>query len=269
MFVDTRCEGTVFWLFLWAALVPALAVATPAAAGGLVAGVPPLHPTATADGRPPVVLQACTDLAGDTEHKCFDALGAVWLNVGAFFDATRPSSEDHYFLKLFTNDSGDTLKLTGMGFYARTTDPELNVLRAAGAILMDSLLVFPRTALPFLAANSIAIAPETEMTCVAFDAAIDITGKSVEPVLLPGQRAWMALRFPDLPKGVELEIRVDDDDHDQDCDFMTPDAGEYWYRPDGHSRPSYDWGISVFYEANPSRPQPPPPTWTLVKSLYR
>lgn len=220
------------------------------------------------DAPSPGIAQGCLQL-GQT-HECFNALGDSYLNVGAFFDANRSSTSSHYFLKLFRNDTADSLSLTGMGFYARTSHPESNVFQAAGAIVMGSDLVFPRgDALGNLNAVGIVAAPENEMTCVEFEEAIDTKGRRARLVIGPGDAAWIALRFPEVAEDVVLEIRADRDATDLDCDFLTPDAGEHWYRPDPRSLPHYDWEITVFTSASVSRVDPPPPTWTLVKSLYR
>ena len=63
----------------------------------------------------------------------------------------------------------------------------------------------------------------------------------------------------------------DVDGDDRDCDFMSDDAGEHWYRPDPRSGPFYDFGITVFTRGLAASPEkdPRPSTWTLVKSLYR
>jgi hypothetical protein len=236
---------------------------------GLTAGVPPRHPVAAASGGlAPGIQQACDELGQASE--CFNSPGTSYLNVGEFFDDTGSSTSAHYILKLFRNETGDSLRLTGMGFYARTSNPAANVFQAAGAIVMGSDVVFPRSdALVNLTTVGIVAAPLDTMTCVGFEDAIDSKGRLAQPVLGPDECAWLVLRFPELAEGVRLQIRVDSDATDLDCDFLTPDAGEHWYRPDPRSTPHYDWEITAYTAATASRPVSAAPTWSLVKSLYR
>ncbi len=218
---------------------------------------------------PATILQGCT--AFEQASQCFNPSALTrTVNVASFFDAQETSASSHYFLKLFRNDTADSLRLQGMGFYSTSSSPTSHVFQAAGAILTGTDLVFPRgDGLLNLRAVGIAGNPFGEMTCVEFDYAIDTKGRRVDAMLAPGEAAWVALRFPTLAIGTFLGILADTDTDDLACDFMTQDGGEHWFRPDPLNRPFFDWGITVFTTGVVRALQPPPPTWSLVKALYR
>jgi len=212
-------------------------------------------------------------------QQCFDPLvdPRTYLNVGSFFDSQQATSNTHYFLKLYRNDGGESVRLLGMGFESRSrirgrSSPETNRFAAAGAVVLGPELVFPKPE-ALLSLPEVGIVghnPDT-MTCVEFTLGIDPKGRPLQPeiVLAPGDAAWLVLRFASYPDSVFLGVRVDPDANDQPCDFMTADGGEYWYRPDPVNGPVYDWGITAYVEPRQSSPEPPPPTWTLVKLKYR
>jgi hypothetical protein len=217
----------------------------------------------------PRVQQGCDTLG--VANECFDPLGTTYLSVASFFDSREPIESDHYFLKLFQNTTGDSVRLTGMGFYTQSDTEETNRFQAAGAIVTGQDLVFPESqALLDLLRVNIPGEPEGSMTCVNFTGAVDPKGRSVSAVIGPGDWAWVALRFPELGAGRYVRIRVDADSNDQPCDYMTHDGGRHWFRPDPRNGPAYDWGITVFTQSKSSRPvAQTEPTWTLVKRLYR
>ena len=221
------------------------------------------------EGGAPALLQGCDTLG--VANECFDPMGNTYLSVASFFDSSEPMEEGHYFLKLFQNTTGDSLRLSGMGFYAQSSSETTRRFQAAGAIIAGSDLVFPEPqALLDLLRVGIAAEPEDTMTCVAFTGAIDTKGRRVPAIVGPGDWAWVALRFPELGSGSYVRIRVDTDPNDQPCDYLTQDGGRHWYRPDPRNGPAYDWGITVFTQAKASRPVAQnEPTWTLVKQLYR
>ena len=229
----------------------------------------PRHPEALrSSAGVPEIQQGCSELG--VANECFQPLTGPFLNVASFFDSQESSLSSHYFLKLFRNEGADSLRLRGMGFHAR---PAGATFQAAGAMILGSDIVFPRAdALLNLRTVGIVSEPdENLMTCVPFDDAIDSKGRLAPAILAPGEVAWVVLRFPELAEGVFLGIRMDVDGADLDCDFMTDDAGEHWYRPDPRSGPFYDFGITVFTSGLIASPEPEPQssTWALVKSLYR
>ena len=232
--------------------------------------IPTLRTVAPARSADPAatILQGCT---GFTQNQCFNPIALTrFVNVATFFDAQETSSSSHYFMKLFRNDTADSLRLQGMGFVSTSSSAESHVFQAAGVILSGTDLVFPRgEALLNLRAVQIPGNPFGQMTCVEFDAAIDTKGRRVEAVLAPGEAAWAVLRFPTLGVGVFLGILADTDVADMPCDYMTQDTGEHWFRPDPLNTSVFDWGITVFTTAVVREIESPPPTWSLVKALYR
>jgi hypothetical protein len=158
-----------------------------------------------------------------------------------------------------------------MGFYAQSSSEATHRFQAAGVMVAGSTLVFPGPqALLDLLQVGIDAEPEGTMTCVAFTGAIDTKGRRVAPVIGPGDWAWVVLRFPQLGAGSYVRVRVDADANDQPCDYLTPDGGMHWFRPDPRHGPAYDWGITVFTQSKAARPvAQSEPTWTLVKQLYR
>lgn len=219
-------------------------------------------------GDAPEVLQGC-DLG--TANDCFEPLGTIYLSVSAFFDSREPIDSNQYFLKLFQNETGDSLRLRGMGFYTLASSTAENRFQSAGAIIAGARLLFPESqALRDLLHVSIPGEALGTMTCVEFEEALDTKGNRMPAVLGPGDWAWAVLRFPELGPGKYVRIRVDNDGNDRPCDYLTPDGGAHWFRPDPRNGPAYDWGITVFTESKASRPEVhTEPTWTLVKTLYR
>ncbi len=235
-----------------------------------LSGIPTLRMVAPARSVDPAttILQGCI---GAQANQCFNPIALTTsVNVATFFDAQATSSSSHYFMKLFRNDTADSLRLQGMGFSSTSSSPESHIFQAAGAILSGTDLVFPRgDALLNLRAVQIPGNPPGTMTCVEFDAAVDTKGRRVEAVLASGEAAWIVLRFPTLAVGTFLGILADTDTNDLPCDFMTQDTGEHWFRPDPLNAPVFDWGITVFTTAVLRETESPPPTWSLVKALYR
>jgi len=236
-----------------------------------LSSIPTLRMVAPARSLDPAatILQGCTTFT--QSNQCFNpSTLTTSVNVATFFDAQETSAATHYFMKLFRNDTADSLRLQGMGFYSTSSSAESHIFQAAGVVLSGPDLVFPRgDGLLNLRAVQIPGNPFGQMTCVEFDAAIDTKGRRVEAVLAPGEAAWAVVRFPTLAVGTFLGILADTDANDMPCDYMTQDTGEHWFRPDPLNAPVFDWGITVFTTAVLREIESPQPTWSLVKALYR
>ena len=223
---------------------------------------------------PPTVQAPC---AVGTAVRCYETLGSTYLNVGSFFDAFEGTSSSHYFLKLYRNETAGAVALRGMGFQSQSTvhgrsSPSTNKFSAAGAVFIGTQFVFPK---PEALINLLQVGitgSNIEETCVDFSYLIDSRGQTLpaETVLQPNEAAWLVLRFPSYPDSVFVGVRVDDDSTDEPCDYMTPDGGEYWYRPDPLYGPAYDWGMTAYVEPRPARTEPTLTwSWSTVKRLYR
>ena len=234
----------------------------PVAAPVTLAATPHVFETA------PVVAQTCPLGA---PIACFDALGTTALNPASFFDSNQVSDVQHYFMKLFRNDTGNTVIIEGMGFESRASNPAFNRFQAAGGIFAGVDALFPSPeALLALPVVEIRGQDPGNTTCVEFPTAIDTRGSTIgtDLTLEPGEAAWLVLRFIAARSGVFVGILMDDDGNDQPCDYLTIDGGLTWYQPDPVNGPFFDWGITAFTNAGLGPPSPSPPTWSTVKSLY-
>jgi hypothetical protein len=201
--------------------------------------------------------------------RCFEFLSRTALNPASFFDHNEVSEDTHFFMKLYRNDTGDTLVVTGMGFEARSERQSSNKFEGAGVIFAGEDAIFPSTdALRNLPVARFDGQPPDTMTCVEFPSALDMRGNVIgdDMVLAPQEAAWLVLQF--IPSDFFVGILVDISGTDHPCDYMTIDGGETWYQPDPVHGPFYDWGITAFTNAGPRSPRPPAPTWSSVKRLY-
>jgi hypothetical protein len=221
---------------------------------------------------PPALVQATCPLG--TAVSCYDPPGSTYLNVGSFFDAFQGTSSSHYFLKFYRNETAGAVALRGLGFESQSTvhgrpSPSTNKFSAAGAVFIGTQFVFPKPE-ALINLSQVGVVGSDAETCVDFSFLIDTRGQPLpaETVLQPNEAAWLVLRFPSYPDSVFVGVRVDDDPNDQPCDYMTPDGGAYWYRPDPLYGPAYDWVMTAYVEPRPARTEPAL-TWSTVKSLYR
>jgi hypothetical protein len=214
-------------------------------------------PTATA----PLAVPTAT-CPGSSTDRCYDspAVQTSFVNVGSFFDRRGRTTSQHYFVKLFSPATPGRYQIEGMSFVCNRA---ATVFPAAGVVPTSAETpIFPSAdQLLRLQALSVSGQGPTTSTCV------DLSGRAV--VLESGQAAWLVLNFPDAADSVFIGVKAETDAagaaSDHGCDFMTRDAGEYWYRPDPRYSP-YDWMIAAHYDALPSRAQD---AWTTVKLLYR
>ncbi len=219
--------------------------------------------------RAPFVAQDCPLGA---PSSCFDSLSTTALNPASFFDNRQVSDVEHFFMKLYRNETGNPVVVEGMGFESRTNNASFNRFQSAGGIFAGADALFPSPeALLALPVVEIRGQPPGNLTCIEFPTAIDTRGSTIglNLTLQPGEVAWLVLRFIAAPSNVFVGILMDDDDNDQPCDYLTIDGGLTWYQPDPVHGPKYDWGITAFTSAGVGEPQPSPPTWSTVKSLYR
>jgi hypothetical protein len=247
-------------LALGAARTGVAAAARTAGAGGIAAlargtaTLPALHATPPALAVPAgLLVQAC---GVGTPARCYDTGGAsAYLNVGLFFDSHARSTSDDLFLKYFTPPGPGRHRILSLEFVCNTSEADF---AAAGALATDDAQpTFPsqddlnRLQRRFFRT----VLQAGQPTCVDL-------GDGV--VLEAGQGAWLVLQWADGADSVF--VASDADGNDRTCDFLSRDGGDLWYRPDPRSSP-YDWEITAYYEALPTRPQGEP--WSVVKRLYR
>ena len=222
--------------------IAALAASTPVVSGS---GIP--APTAT----PASTLGAC---ATGVPDSCYEQGPARFVNVGSFFDRLQRPASTHFMVKYFEPRGVVRTQLVGFSF----TSNRAVTYAAAGAIVTrrDSLF-FPATsqltALPHVAIAAAAGSP----TCV------DLTGDDL--VLESGQAAWLILQFSDPLDSDFTGVKADADATDHQCDFMTRDSGDLWYRPDPNQT-KLDWEFTPFSTVLASKQQLP---WSQIKILYR
>jgi hypothetical protein len=199
---------------------------------------------------------------GTNVEQCFDTGGShnSFVNVGTFFDRQARTTSTHYFAKLFTPATPGRYQIQSISFVANRAQA---TFPSAGVVLTSAETpIFPTNEqLVRLQVKPVASAGASVETCV------DLTGGNV--ILEAGQAAWLVLNFPEAADSVFIGVRAETDTAgaaaDHPCDFMTRDAGEYWFRPDPLQSP-YDWAIAAYYDALPAAPRQ---TWSQVKTLYR
>jgi hypothetical protein len=214
-------------------------------------------PTAVAPGH--AISAACP---GSQVDRCYDTGGGhtSFVNVGTFFDRRSRTASDHFLVKLLIPSTPGRYQIRGFSFLANRAG---TVFPSAGVVLTSaSTPIFPSAEqLTRLQVLSVVSEGPTVETCA------DLTGKTV--ILESGQAAWLVLNFPDAADSVFIGVQAETDTAgaatDHECDFLTRDGGEYWYRPDPRQSP-YDWVIAAYYDALPSKQEEP---WTRVKLLYR
>lgn len=207
--------------------------------------------------------------------RCFDLEGTLRgmrVNVGSFFDRSRPpgggrtytqpprSSSAHYFIKYYEPAALDSQQVHGFSFWSRASSIHGAQFPAVGVITTSAAT--PRFPTNEQLRNLQRLNVET--TLGGAETCIDLTSERIH--LRRGEAAWMVLNFPDVSDSVFAGIAADTVGTDQACDFMTPNAGQVWYRPDPRDRPRFDWAITVYTEALTSKGTP---TWADVKQVYR
>ena len=238
---------------------PAAGFAAGSGAAALTAAAAPVRAVGPEAAAPAAVIAA--NCVGTQTDQCYDtgAGHTSFVNVGSFFDRKGRTSARHYMVKLFAPASPGRYQIQGMTFLnnrAQTVFPTAGVVPTSAAAP-----VFPTAEqLVRLQVQSVSGLGPSAPTCV------DLAGRNV--VLEAGQAAWLVLNFPDAADSVFVGVQAETDTtgaaSDHACDFMTRDAGEYWYRPDPRQSP-YDWAIAAHYDALSAKQNVP---WTLVKRLY-
>jgi len=283
-----------FWICVWACAWVGPGLVVPALAGGGIEALNASTPTVRllvpgsqagallAPEAPAGIL--ATSCSTDTTQTRFEAanpsIAANYLNAAAFFDARRRTSSKHYFIKYFDPDStgweaywasipadsvADSLQIVGMSFRSsRSGDvfPSAGVVKTSAASpffpraweLGDELQEYGKKG-----------EGKSAETCVDF---------SHDGVFLKrGQAAWAVLRFPDAADTALVGILVDKKAPDHSGDFLSPDGGDLWYRPDPSAGSAYDWAITVYYRRPPSSRPPKGDDrnlhWAEFKKLYR
>lgn len=217
-------------------------------------------PGLAADGRE-FLSMLCAGLG--TPVQCFtppNPSTGRYLNVASFFDRRQRSDSNHYFLKFFDNAAGELLEITGISMHVSWT-MNLRTFPAVGVVRTSRdapVLPSPVELLNLQVVNVQAQVDRAEL-CVAIPQAR----------LLPDESAWLVVRFPVTPQNAQdalILILVDDDSEDLQCDYMTRDAGQYYYRPDPRNGPALDWAITAYTTPVVRKPSVP---WSQVKRLYR
>jgi hypothetical protein len=210
-----------------------------------------------------VSLQDCSGLG--TPVECFtrpDSTTSRYLNVASFFDKRARSLDTHFFLKYFDNAAKAVVEINGLGMHVRYDNDATRTLPAVGVLKtsQDAPLLPPKDALTNLQVVGVEAEPDQAETCVEFD----------EPVRIEAdEAAWLVVRFPAAAAQAFFGLLVDADATDLDCDFMTPDAGEYYYRPDPLNGPPFDWAITAYTTPVTSKELLSEVPWSQWKQLYR
>ena len=253
---------------LAAVACPGLAPA--AGAAGAAGGVPvtealPVAPPAdlpqAAAPQPHGVVTQSQACALGSAQQCFSPANPVtgrYLNVGAFFDLSRRTTSQHFVVKLFVPPASSRVVVRGVGYHAMASG---HVMRRVGVLKTSAASpVLPRPEdLALLQVGNVPSPAFGTETCVEF-AAED------QPTLEPGEAAWLVLQFPDVAGSAG--ILVDDDATDENCDFLTPDSGRYWYRPDPRAAVKVDWALTAYTEPAVIKAQQDR-SWTHVRTVYR
>jgi hypothetical protein len=196
-----------------------------------------------------------------TAQQCFAPPNPVtgrYLNVGAFFDLQRRTTSQHFVVKLFVPPATSRVVVRGVGYH---TSRSGDVMRRVGVLKTSAAApVLPRTEdLALLQVGNVVSAAFGTETCVEF-------AEADQPTLEPGEAAWLVLQFPDVAG--TTGILVDDDATDENCDFLTPDSGRYWYRPDPRAVVKVDWALTAYTEPAVIKQQQDR-SWTRVRTVYR
>jgi hypothetical protein len=210
------------------------------------------------------VVQDCPGLG--TAEQCFtpppDPSTGRYLNVASFFDRRQRSMDGHFFLKFYDNAAGAVVDINGLGMHVDYNQAGIRTLAAVGVLKTSrSTPLLPAVNdLRELQAVDVVAEPGNVETCVEFDEAIRIAAD---------EAAWLVVRFPPAGESAFIGLLVDEDATDLDCDFMTPDAGEYYYRPDPRNGPAFDWAITAYTTAVVNKDLLSEIHWSQVKQLYR
>ena len=154
------------------------------------------------------------------------------------------------------------MDVSGLGMHVRFSRDDSRTLVAAGVLKTSS--ANPTLPLPdaLLTLQAVAIRGEDlgVETCVEFDEAVRLSAE---------ESAWLVVRFPSAPDGSFIGLLVDDDATDLDCDYMTPDSGQMYFRPDPRRGPAFDWAITAYTQAVTSKEAlVAESSWSNVKVLY-
>lgn len=220
---------------------------------------------ASQDDRDTVpVVQACPGLG--SAEQCFtppaNPVTGRYLNVASFFDRRQRSLSSHFFLKYFDNAGGAVVEINGLGMHVDYDRASTRTLTAAGVVKTSRATPLLPTSSDLTELQAVGIVAEdgNAETCVEFDTPVRVEAD---------EAAWLVVRFPDAAEGAFIGVLVDTDATDLDCDFMTPDAGEYYYRPDSQSGPTFDWAITAYTSAVTSKDLLSEIHWSQWKQLYR
>jgi hypothetical protein len=215
-----------------------------------------------APSNAPWLAAECDPLG--TPVQCFTPANpatGVYLNVGSFFDQRRRSLDTHFFLKYFDNAAAVATEITGLGTYFQSNSAALQNILAAGVLKTsrtNPALPLPAT-LNNLQVVGVPIKGLGIETCIQLP----------KPVRLEAnEAAWLIVRFPQAASSGNpfIGILADGDAVDADCDYMTPDVGQMYYRPDPLNGPKFDWAITAYTAQASSKASK---LWAEVKVLYR
>jgi hypothetical protein len=196
---------------------------------------------------------AATVCTGGSSQRCFEPGPSEFINVGSFFDRLRRTLPNDYMIKYFLPDSPGRYQIQGFSF----VNSRRGLTYPGGGVVTT-----PADAPNFPTSEQLSLLQVTMFEAAGPDSETCVNvGSSV--IVEAGQAAWLVVHMPADTAFVGL--RADRTGQDHPCDFMTRDAGDYWYRPDPNQSP-YDWQITPHFVALPGRPTLP---WTTVKRLYR
>jgi len=237
------------------------------AAASSPAGAPHAVPATVPRGSVtlPITPVPALDCVSGTAYPDFDPIANpsntnAYINVGSFFDRSRRSSVDHFFVKYFEPPTPGRYRIEGFSLRV-FANMGSDVLTAAGVVKTRAASpVFPTTD-ELVSLQVLRVDGRGTLT----DTCVDLGPYDVD--LEPGDAAWLVVQFPDAAHFIGVLADINQTGNmDRSGDYLTRNGGELWYRPDPTQTPTYDWAFTPYVS---SLARSPGQTWTAYKQLYR
>ena len=213
----------------------------------------------------PITPVPALDCVSGTAYPDFDPIANpsntnAYINVGSFFDRSRRSSVDHFFVKYFEPPTPGRYRIEGFSLRV-FANMGSDVLTAAGVVKTRAASpVFPTTD-ELVSLQVLRVDGRGTLT----DTCVDLGPYDVD--LEPGDAAWLVVQFPDAAHFIGVLADINQTGNmDRSGDYLTRNGGELWYRPDPTQTPTYDWAFTPYVS---SLARSPGQTWTAYKQLYR